>query len=111
MKIEHTLDPATVQFAAGIVRQLNAKRAEYLAFLGQAKEVELQVEMMRQALSQHLQLVEQTAQLPKPVRPYMLSDDGTKLIGETADPQPAGAAVPDAPAAVNGRAAEAHYGG
>lgn len=106
MTVEHPLDPATVKFAAEMVRQLNQKRSEYLTFLGQAKEVELQVEMMRQALSQHLQLVEQAAGLPRPIRPYMLSADGTKLIGETVD-APADSAA-EAPA-VNGHAMAAQH--
>src|SRR5262245_9162005 len=110
MQIEHKLDPATVQFAAEMIKQLNAKRAEYLGFLGQAKEVELQVEMMRQALSQHLQLVERAAALPPSIRPYMLSPDGTKLIGETADQSAEPVTLTAATPAANGHAAGVQNG-
>jgi len=85
MRIEHKLSPAVATYAQRAIEQLAEIRKQYLTALGQAKELELQAEMVRQALGQQLAIVESAEGLPRPVAPYQLSGDGTKLIGEIAD--------------------------
>jgi hypothetical protein len=93
MKIEHKLAPAVAEYAAEAVRQLGEIRRQYLELLGQAKELEIAAETVRRALQQQLALVEQTEGLPKPVSPYTLSPDCSKLVGELPPEDPAAAPV------------------
>ena len=89
MKFEHTLSPAAVAvFRAGVER-LNTLRLEQLRGLGLAKEAEMQSAALQQTISDHVAIIEQTEGLPAPVRPYQLSADCAKLIGEVPDAAPA----------------------
>ena len=89
MKFEHTLSPAAVKVFRAGVEQLNALRLEQLRALGLAKEAEMKSAALQQTISDQVSIIEQTEGLPAPVRPYQLSMDCTKLVGE----------VPDTPAA------------
>jgi hypothetical protein len=90
MQYEHKLSPAAAQSFKSAVERLNELRMEYLRALGLAKEAETQSSALQTALGQQLAIIEQTEGLPRPVRPYALSQDCTKLVGEVADrPEPA----------------------
>lgn len=82
MRFEHKLSPAVAAYAQRARQQLGEIRTQYLIGLGLAKENELRAEIVRQALSQQLALVEESEGLPKPVEPFQLSDDGRSLVGE-----------------------------
>jgi hypothetical protein len=98
MKFEHTLAPAAVAvFRAGVER-LNTLRLEQLRGLGLAKEAEMQSAALQQTISDHVSIIEQTEGLPAPVRPYQLSADCAKLIGEVPDTPAAAPVVELAPA-------------
>jgi len=110
MKFEHTLSPAAVAVFRAGVEQLNTLRLEQLRGLGLAKEAEMQSAALQSSISNQVAIIEQTEGLPAPLRPYQLSADCTKLIGEVPD-KPAAtpphelaepAAAPIAPAKVNG---------
>jgi len=89
MNVEHKLSPTVATYARRAVEQMNEARKDYLAFMGQAKEAELRAEMIRSALAQQLAIVQAAEGLPTPLgQGYQLSADGTKLIGEIADPEP-----------------------
>lgn len=88
MKVEYKLPPATAQFAQTTQQQLNELRREYLVALGLAKESEMRADMLRQALSQQLAIVQQAEGLPQPLAPYQLSADGAALTGDIADSSP-----------------------
>jgi cobalamin biosynthesis Mg chelatase CobN len=83
MRIEHKLSPVVTAYVQRSFEQLKQLRSQYLAALGQAKEAELQSEIVRQSLSQQLALIEQSEHLPPSVSGYALSPDGAMLIGET----------------------------
>lgn len=85
MKIEHKLAPAIGAYTRQAQEQLRELRIQYLATLGQAKEIEMQIALVRQALAQQLALVEAAESLPKSTTPYALSQDGLSLIGEAAE--------------------------
>jgi hypothetical protein len=111
MKYEHTLSPAAVKVFRAGVEQLNNLRLEALRGLGLAKEAEMQSAALQQSISNQVAIIEQTEGLPAPLRPYQLSLDCTKLVGEipdTAAPsgEPAAALAPAfvKPAKVNGGA-------
>lgn len=112
MKFEHTLSPAAVKVFRAGVEQLNTLRLEQLRGLGLAKEAEMQSAALQASISNHVAIIEQTENLPAPVKPYQLSMDCTKLIGEVPDTPapvepiaPAAAPVVDrVPAKVNGAA-------
>jgi len=91
MKFEHTLSPAAAQLFRNGVERLNALRLEQLRALGLAKEAEMKSDSLQQTITDQVAIIEQTEGLPAPVRPYQLSMDCTKLIGE----------VPDKPAAAS----------
>jgi len=99
MKFEHTLSPAAVAVFRAGVEQLNALRLEQLRGLGLAKEAEMQSAAVQQSISQQVTIIEQTENLPAPSRPYQLSADCTKLIGEVPD-KPAAAPLAIVPAIV-----------
>ena len=82
MRFEHKLSPSVTAYAARARGQLAEIRREYLVALGIAKEHELRGEIVRQALSQQLALVQEAEGLPAPVGSYELSEDGRALIGE-----------------------------
>jgi hypothetical protein len=98
MKFEHTLSPATVKVFRAGVEQLNTLRLEQLRALGLAKEAEMQSAAVQASISNQVAIIEQTEGLPAPVRPYQLSADCTKLIGEVPDTPAAG--LPRVPAPV-----------
>lgn len=85
MKFEHALSPATVKVFRAGVEQLNTLRLEQLRALGLAKEAEMQSAAVQASISNQVAIIEQTEGLPAPVRPYQLSADCTKLIGEVPD--------------------------
>lgn len=89
MKYEHKLSPAAASSFKAAVERLNELRLEYLRALGLAKEAEQQSAALQQAIGQQLAIIQEVDGLPAPVRPYALSQDCTKLVGE----------VPDRPAA------------
>ena len=89
MKFEHALSPAAVKVFRAGVEKLNELRLEQLRALGLSKEAEMQSAALQQSISTQVAIIEQTEGLPASVRPYQLSIDCTKLIGE----------VPDTPAA------------
>jgi hypothetical protein len=107
MRIEHKLSPAVAAYAQRTMEQMNDLRRQYLAALGTAKELEIKMELLRQALGQQLAIVEEAEDLPRPVAPYQLSPDGTRLVGETGGDTPAAAAPPAGAQLVNGEAAHA----
>lgn len=86
MKIEHKLSPAVAAYAQRSLQQLAELRKLYLAALGAAKEHELAADAVRMALGQQLAIVQAAEGLPQPMSPYRLSDDGTAMIGELAEP-------------------------
>ena len=110
MKFEHTLSPAAVQIFRNAVEQLNTLRLEQLRALGLAKEAEMQSAAVQQSVSTQVAIIEQTEGLPAPSRPYQLSIDCTKLIGEIPEPNATPAIAEPAPvvelvpAKVNGAA-------
>lgn len=108
MKITHPLPAATVEQVQGTLRLLDGKRRDYLAALGAAKEIETEMVAIRAALSQQLAIEQAAARLPEPIGQYVLSADGTALVGETAD-KPAAEVPAIAPPAekVNGKHAAA----
>jgi hypothetical protein len=85
MRFEHKLSPSVAAYAQRARQQLGEIRREYLVALGLAKEHELRGEIIRQALSQQLALVQEAEGLPAPVAPYELSEDGSRLIGEISE--------------------------
>lgn len=85
MQYEHKLSPAAAQSFKSAVERLNELRMEYLRALGLAKEAETQSSALQAALGQQLAIIEQVEGLPRPVRPYALSQDCTKLVGEVPD--------------------------
>jgi hypothetical protein len=93
MKVEHKLPAAVAAYAQRTMEQLHEFRKQYLSLLGQAKEIELQGEMLRQALGQQLAIVQESEGLPRPVAPYQLSPDCSMLTGEVADTLPITAPV------------------
>ncbi len=97
MKIEHTLSPTLQATFRELTKQSGQLRAAQLQALGQAKEAELQQVILQTTYANQIQIIQATEQLPESIRPYQLSEDGTKLIGETADKP---AAAPNAPAPV-----------
>ena len=97
MKFEHALSPAAVAVFRAGVEQLNTLRLEALRGLGLAKEAEMQSAAVQQSISNQVAIIEQTEGLPAPSRPYQLSADCTKLIGEVPDKP---AAAPLAPSLV-----------
>lgn len=107
MKITHPLPPATVEQVRETLRLLETRRRDYLAALGAAKEIEIEVGAIRAALSQQLAIEEAAGGLPKPIGQYLLSADGSALVGETADAPaaevPAVVAPPAAVEKVNGK--------
>ena len=107
MKYEHTLSPAAAQSFKAAVEQLNGFRLEYLRALGLAKEAEQASAALQSAIGQQLAFIQDAEGLPRPVRPYQLNADCTKLVGEVADsaePAPRPAIVParDPEVLVNG---------
>jgi hypothetical protein len=102
MKIEHPLPAESLPYVRRALEQLATERQNYLIALGTAKEAEQRAESVRQALSQHLQNVVESARLPASIRPYALNDAGTGLEGEAPD-QVAPAPTPIAPAKPNGK--------
>jgi hypothetical protein len=93
MRFEHKLSPSVAAYAQRTRQQLAEIRREYLVALGLAKEHELRGEILRQALSQQLALVQDAEGLPAPVTAYELSEDGRALVGEVADSEPAAVGV------------------
>jgi hypothetical protein len=87
MQIEHPLTAEQAAYTKAAIEVLNKQRQAYLLALGQAKEAEMVSQGIRESLSQMLGLVEREAKLPPPVRPYLLSADGTKLVGEIFVPE------------------------
>lgn len=85
MKIEHELEPEMQAYIKQALDKLNQNRREYLQALGTAKELEQAAQTLQGALSEQLGIIQRTAKLPQPIGQYRLNDDGTKLIGETAD--------------------------
>ena len=85
MKVEHTLSPAMQAYIKQALGQLNQNRREYLQALGAAKELEMQAQTLQTALSEQLGIIQRTENLPEPIGQYRLNEDGTKMIGETAD--------------------------
>lgn len=85
MRIEHKLSPAVTAYARRSIEQLKQLRTQHLIALGQAKEAELQHSLVQQALAQHLAVIEESEHLPASSRPYVLSEDGSMLIGEVED--------------------------
>lgn len=85
MRFEHRLSPSVAAYAQRTRQQLADIRREYLVALGLAKEHELRGEILRQALSQQLALVQDAEGLPQPVGQYELSEDGRSLVGEIAE--------------------------
>ena len=85
MKVEHVLSPEMQACVKQTLDRLNQNRGQYLQALGTAKELEMQAQTLQNALSEQLGIIQATAKLPKPVDKYYLSDDGTRLIGQTED--------------------------
>jgi len=85
MKFEHTLSPAATKLFRAGVEKLNTLRLEQLRALGLAKEAEMQSAALQQTISDQVSIIEQTEGLPAPLRPYQLSIDCSKLVGEIAD--------------------------
>jgi hypothetical protein len=85
MRFEHKLSPSVAAYAQRARQQLAEVRREYLVALGLAKEHELRGEILRQALSQQLALVQESEGLPQPAGQYELSEDGRSLVGEIPD--------------------------
>lgn len=85
MKVEHRLAPAASAYARATVKELDALRQRYLAALGAAFELKQQADLLRGALSQHLQLIAEGEDLPATIAPYALSADCALLCGETRD--------------------------
>jgi hypothetical protein len=85
MRIEHKLSPTIANYAREAIRQLNEIRREYLVALGTAKELQDRSEAIKAALGQQLMLVKESEGLPEPVAPYVLSEDGARLIGDIAE--------------------------
>lgn len=85
MRYEHTLAPAAAQSFKAALEQLDALRREMLQALGAAKEIEMRSAALQLAVGQQLAIIQETEGLPRPVSPYQLSADCTKLIGEVPD--------------------------
>jgi hypothetical protein len=109
MKVEHTLAPAMQAYIKQALEALNQNRREYLQALGMAKELEMRAQTLQNALSEQLGIIQRTENLPAPIGQYRLNEDGSKMIGETADPpaaMPAPVIEPEvlaaAPRMVNG---------
>ena len=90
MRFEHKLSPSIAAYAQRARQQLAEIRTQYLIGLGIAKENEMRAEIVRQALSQQLALVQESEGLPAPVASYELSEDGRSLVGEIPDQMPEG---------------------
>jgi hypothetical protein len=88
MRFEHKLSPSIAAYAQRARQQLAEIRRDYLVGLGLAKEQELRGEIVRQALSQQLALVQESEGLPAPAGQYELSEDGMKLVGEIPEQMP-----------------------
>jgi len=97
MKFEHTLSPAAAQLFRNGVEKLNALRLEQLRALGLAKEAEMKSDSLQQTITDQVAIIEQTEGLPAPLRPYQLSLDCSKLIGEVPDKPAAAPVVEPAP--------------
>lgn len=93
MQIKHKLAPALQAQFQQALTDLNERRRAYLTTLGQAKEIEMQAEAARNALSGQLMLIVEMERLPKSIRPYALADDCSALIGESEE-APAPVLVP-----------------
>jgi hypothetical protein len=85
MKVEHTLAPEMQAYIKQANEALNQNRREYLQTLGMVKETEIRRQMLEAAISEQLAIVQQAAKLPPSTTGYRVSEDGTKLIGETAE--------------------------
>jgi hypothetical protein len=94
MQIKHKISPVLQAQFQQALADLNERRRAYLLTLGQAKEIEMQAESARNALSGQLALIVEMERLPKSIRPYALADDCSALIGESEDAPPAPVLVP-----------------
>ena len=90
MRFEHKLSPSIAAYAQRARQQLAEIRTQYLIGLGIAKENEMRAEIVRQALSQQLALVQESEGLPAPVASYAMSAGGRSLVGEIQDQMPDG---------------------
>src|SRR5262245_33773216 len=93
MKIEHQLSPTLQATFRELAKQGVQLRAAQLQALGQAKEAELQQVILQTTFANQIAIIQATEKLPESITPYQLSEDGTKLIGETAE-KPAAAPAP-----------------
>lgn len=88
MKVEHSLSEVQRAYVHRMMGELQQANTKYYAALGQAADIKRQADAAAATMGQVLKLIEEEARLPQPVKPYELSPDGTKIVGETADDAP-----------------------
>ena len=88
-KIEHQLGPTWAQHLARMRQEMAAHEAKAMEFDGRAAAQRLELDTKRRHASQLLALIAESEKLPQPVRPYELSQDGTKIVGEVETDAPA----------------------
>jgi hypothetical protein len=86
MRVEHKLSPDMQAYFKQANEQLNQNRRDYLQALGMAKELEMRGQTLNAAFGEQVAIIQRTEKLPEPIGVYRLSEDATKIIGETADP-------------------------
>ena len=86
MKVEHKLSAAQQETARAIVTDMQQAQRAYYVALGQAMEHNRTFEQGATVLANVVKLIETEAQLPPAQKGfYVLSQDGTAIVAETAD--------------------------
>lgn len=89
MRIEHQFGDQWAAHLQRMQREIRAHEDEAYRLDGKAAEQRREADMKRRHAGQLLELITQAEQLPQSVRPYELSEDGTKIIGEVRDAETA----------------------
>jgi hypothetical protein len=86
MKIEHKLKPEVAEVAKSVLRELTERRRKQLMLLGEASELNQQIVAANNALEALIATVARMDELPPTAQqPYVISQDGTAIIGEAVD--------------------------
>lgn len=80
--IEHRLSPAWAKHLAEVRQQIQQAEQQNWIFKGQIAHNEQEIAKMKAHHATTLAVILEAENLPKPIAPYQLSEDGGSLIGE-----------------------------